>query len=110
MFIDEAGINNHYTKYMPRPKIQRCIRFRPDVHYFKPRGIPLRDLEEVVVLQDELEALKLHEVDGLEQKEASERMKISQPTFARLLGSVYKKIGEAIIKGKAIRLEGGHSL
>jgi predicted DNA-binding protein (UPF0251 family) len=75
------------------------------VDYFKPRGIPLRELAEVVLLPDELEALKLYEVDGLEQTEAAERMKISQPTFARILGSAHKKIAEAIIKGKAIRIE-----
>jgi len=67
----------------------------------------LRELEEVVLLPDELEALKLHEIDGLEQIEASEKMKISQPTFARLLGSANKKVAEAIIKGKAIRIERG---
>ena len=67
----------------------------------------MRELEEVVLLPDELEALKLHEIDGLEQIEASEKMKISQPTFARLLGSANKKVAEAIIKGKAIRIERG---
>ena len=65
----------------------------------------MRELEEMVLFPDELEALKLHEVDGLEQIEASEKMKISQPTFARLLGSANKKVAEAIIKGKAIRIE-----
>jgi len=65
----------------------------------------MRELEEVVLLPDELEALKLYEVDGLEQKKAAEKMKISQPTFARLLGSANKKIASAIVKGKAIRIE-----
>jgi len=90
---------------MPRPRIPRCIKFRPDVYYFKPQGIPLRELEEMVLFPDELEALKLHEVDGLEQIEASEKMKISQPTFARLLGSAHQKIAEAIVKGKAIKIK-----
>ena len=90
---------------MPRPRIPRCMRFKPGVFYFKPQGIPLRELEEVVLLPDELEALKLYEIDGLEQIEASEKMRISQPTFARLLGSANKKVAEAIIKGKAIRIE-----
>jgi predicted DNA-binding protein (UPF0251 family) len=90
---------------MPRPRIPRCMRFRPNVYYFKPRGIPLQELEEVVLLPDELEALKLYEVDQLEQVEASEKMGISQPTFARLLGSANKKIAQAIIYGKAIRIE-----
>lgn len=90
---------------MPRPKKPRCLRFRPNVHYFKPRGIPLRRLEEVVLEHDELEALKLHEIDGLEQKEAAKKMKISQSTFARILDKAYKKLAEGIIHGKAIRID-----
>ena len=90
---------------MPRPRIPRCLRFKPNVYYFKPQGIPLRELEEIVLLPDELEALKLHEIDGLEQIVAAKRMEISQPTFARILGSGQKKVAEAIIKGKAIRIE-----
>lgn len=90
---------------MPRPKRPRCLRFRPDVYYFKPRGIPLRMLQEVTLFPDELEALKLSEVDGLEQIKAAKKMKISQPTFARILSTAFKKIAEAIIKGKAIRVE-----
>jgi len=81
------------------------LRFRPNVHYFKPRGIPLRELEEIVVLPDELEALKLYEIDGFDQVKAAGKMDISQPTFARLLGSAQKKIAEGVIKGKAIRIE-----
>ena len=88
-----------------RPKIRRCLRFKPNVYYFKPQGIPLRHLEEVVLLPDELEALKLYEIDGLDQKQAAEKMKISQPTFARILDSAIKKVALAIIKGKAIKLE-----
>jgi len=90
---------------MPRHKIPRCVRFNPDVIYFKPQGISLRMLEEVVLRADELEALKLYDVDGLEQTKAAEKMKISQPTFARILDSAYKKIADALIKGKAIRIE-----
>lgn len=81
------------------------MRFNPDVVYFKPQGIPLRMLEEVVLRADELEALKLYNVDGLEQTKAAQEMKISQPTFARILAGADKKIAEAIIKGKAIRIE-----
>ncbi len=88
-----------------RPKIKRCLRFKPNVHYFKPQGIPLRYLEEVILLPDELEALKLYEVDGLEQKQAALKMKISQPTFARILNIAIKKVVLAIIKGKAIKIE-----
>ena len=90
---------------MPRPKIARCLNFKPNVYYFKPRGVPLHELEEIVLLPDELEALKLHEVDGLEQIKSAEKMKISQPTFARLLSRAHQKVAKAIIKGRAIRIE-----
>ncbi|PIY72015.1 hypothetical protein COY87_03250 [Candidatus Roizmanbacteria bacterium CG_4_10_14_0_8_um_filter_33_9] len=87
-----------------RPKINRCLRFKPNVYYFKPQGISLRSLEEVILLPDEVEALKLYEVDGLDQKHAAEKMKISQPTFARILDNSIKKVASAIIKGKAIKI------
>ena len=89
---------------MPKHKIPRCVCFNPGVIYFKPQGIPLRLLEEIVLMPDEVEALKLYEVDGLEQTKAAKKMEISQPTFARILASANKKIAEAIIKGKAIRI------
>jgi predicted DNA-binding protein (UPF0251 family) len=90
---------------MPRRKIPRCVKFNPGVVYFKPQGVPLRTLEEVELKVDELEALKLYEVDGLEQTQAAARMEISQPTFARILDSANKKIAIALVKGKAIRIE-----
>ncbi|MCK4588280.1 DUF134 domain-containing protein [Candidatus Woesebacteria bacterium] len=90
---------------MPRPRKPRCLRFRPGVNFFKPVGIPLRQLDEVVLEHDEIEALKLHDVDGLDQIGAAKKMKVSQPTFGRILDSAYKKIANALIKGKAIRIE-----
>ena len=92
-----------------RPKLCRRLRFQPDVLYFKPQGVPLHQLEEIVLLPDELEALKLYEIDGLEQTKAAEKMNISQPTFARILDSAQKKVAEAIIKGKAIKIENTHN-
>ena len=81
------------------------MRFNPRVYYFKPQRIPLRQLEEIILFPDELEALKLYEIDGIEQKQAAEKMKISQPTFARILASAQKKLAEAIVKGKALKIE-----
>lgn len=89
---------------MTRPKKNRCLRFNPEVLYFKPRGIPLSTLEEEELFHDELEALKLHDVDGLDQIEAAKKMNISQPTFGRILDKAYKKIATAIVKGKAIKI------
>lgn len=90
---------------MARPKIPRSLRFKPGVFYFKPRGVPLRFLEEVVLETDELEALKLHDIDNLDQINAAKKMNISQSTFQRVLSKAYKKIAKALINGKAIRIE-----
>jgi len=90
---------------MPRCKIPRKVCFCPDVYYFKPRGIPMRQLKEVVLESDELEALKLYEIDELDQKAAAKKMKISQPTFARILGSAHKKVAKAIVQGYAINIQ-----
>ena len=91
--------------FMSRPKKPRQLFFQPGVRYFKPQGVPLRQLSEVVLMPDELEALKLHEQDRLSQIEAAIKMQISQPTFARILGSAYQKISLAILKGQAIKLQ-----
>lgn len=90
---------------MTRARVPRCIRFKPSVYYFKPRGIPLRSLEEIELKADELEALKLYEVDELDQTTAAKKMQISQPTFARLLDKAQKKLANAIINGKAVKIE-----
>jgi predicted DNA-binding protein (UPF0251 family) len=90
---------------MPRPKKPRNLRFMPGVYFFKPRGVPLQRLEEVVLEQDELEALKLHDVDGLDHSKAAKKMNISQPTFGRVIDTAYKKIAEALVKGKAIKIK-----
>jgi predicted DNA-binding protein (UPF0251 family) len=90
---------------MPRPKIPRRLFFNPNVYYFKPRGIPLRLLDEINLERDEVEALKLYDFDGLDQESASKKMGVSQPTFARIMKRSHKKIANAIISGKAIKIE-----
>ncbi len=89
---------------MPRPRLQRIIRFCPNVYYFKPRGVPLRDLKVVRLTVEEVEALKLKNIDQLSQVECAKKMKTSQSTFQRILASAYKKVSEAIIEGKAIEI------
>jgi len=93
---------------MVRPRICRRVRFNPNITYFKPRGIPLRELEEVILPVDECEAVRLKDLEGLEQEECAKKMNISQPTFHRLVLSARKKIADAIINGKAIKIEGGN--
>ncbi|MCX6339906.1 MAG: DUF134 domain-containing protein [Candidatus Aureabacteria bacterium] len=92
---------------MPRPRCLRRICCVPGVTYFKPAGIPLRLLEEVVVTLDEVEALRLADLEGMYQEKAAARMNISRPTFSRLIESAHKKVAEALVNGKALRLEGG---
>ena len=92
---------------MPRPYCMRRIGFVPGVTYFKPAGIPLRELEEVIIALDEIEALRLADLNGLYQEQAAEKMKISRATFARIVESARKKVADALINGRALRLEGG---
>lgn len=92
---------------MARPKCPRMIKNLPSVTYYKPRAIPLSQLEEVALTYDEYEAVRLADLDGLYQEEAAAKMKISRPTFGRIIESAHKKIADAIINGKAIKIEGG---
>ena len=92
---------------MSRPVTPIRINFQPGVTYFKPAGVPMRSLEEVVLKYEEVEALRLKDVDGLDQTVAAKKMKISQPTFFRVISNARKKVADAIIKGKAIKVEGG---
>jgi len=92
---------------MPRPRRCRRVCFEPGVTYFKPAGIPLTDLEEVILTIDEFEAIRLKDVDGLEQEQSAQRMNISQPTFHRLYLQARRKIGDVIVNGKALKIEGG---
>jgi len=90
---------------MPRPKKNRCVQCRPDSTYFKPRGIPLVDLEEVSITMDELEAIRLADYEGLYHEDAASKMKISRQTFGRILTSAHKKVASCLLKGKALKIE-----
>lgn len=92
---------------MPRPPICRRVEFLPGVTYFKPAAIPLRDLEEVVLAVEELEAIRLKDKEGLEQEDCAVRMGVSRPTFVRILNAARDKVADALVNGKAIRVEGG---
>lgn len=92
---------------MPRPTKCRRVVFIPEVTYFKPAGIPLRILEEVCLSVEEAEAIRLKDLEGMEQQQCAEKMNISRPTFQRVLASARQKIASALLNGKAIRIEGG---
>jgi len=90
------------------PRIQNClckdIKFEPNVVYFKPQGISMRDLEIVEVSMEEVEAYRLRHVEKLEQIQAGEKMNTSTSTYQRILYSIYEKLGDALINGKAIKI------
>ncbi len=92
---------------MPRPRKCRRVGCEPEVTYFKPAGIPLRQLTESEITVDELEAIKLVDCEEMEQINASKKMEISQPTLHRLLRSGRKKVAQALTKGQAIKIRGG---
>jgi uncharacterized protein len=74
---------------------------------FKPRGIPMPDLELVVLSLDELEALRLADLEGDQQERAAAKMNISRPTFGRILEHAHKTVADALLYGKALQIEGG---
>ena len=93
---------------MARPPKCRRVGFVPDVTVFKPAGAPLRELEEEVLTVEELEAIRLKDLEGLQQEECADIMKVSRPTFQRDLTSARKKIARALVEGRALRIEGGN--
>jgi predicted DNA-binding protein (UPF0251 family) len=93
---------------MSRPPKCRRVAFLPGVTYFKPAGIPLRALEEVRLSVEEAEAIRLKDLEGLEQEQGAEKMNVSRPTFQRVLASARLKMADALLNGKAIRIEGGN--
>ncbi|MBD3247466.1 DUF134 domain-containing protein [Candidatus Pacearchaeota archaeon] len=92
---------------MPRPRRFRRIQYMPEVNYFKPAGIPMANLNEVVLTVSEYEAIRLVDLEGIPQNKAGKKMKVSQPTFSRILKSARKKLSEAVVKGMAIKIKGG---
>jgi len=93
---------------MSRPTCKRRIGFQPKTVYFKPAGIPLGTVQEIVIGHDEVEAMRLKNLLGFPQEEAATQMGVSQPTFHRLINAAHQKITDAIINGKALKIEGGN--
>ncbi len=93
---------------MPRPVKHRRVEYVPEVTYFKPAGVPMRELDEVTITLEELESIRLKDLDGLEQEDCAEKMHVSRPTFQRVLIGARNKVAKALVEGKAIRVEGGN--
>ncbi len=93
---------------MSRPKKVKVVRNEPRIVYFKPTGVALADLEQIELTVEEVEALRLSDLNDMKQKEAASLMKIHQSTFHRTLKDARKKVAQALINGKAIKIKGGN--
>lgn len=99
----DKGVND-----VVRPTKERRVEYIPEYNYFKPVGIPRKELEEICLSIEEIEALRLKDMEALTQEEAAERMEVSRPTFQRILTAARSKVVKALIDGKAIRFQGGN--
>ena len=90
-----------------RPKKTRWIKCAPEERCFKPLCRPLSKLKNVYITLDEFEAARLACLGGLKHIDAAKKMKISRPTFSRILSSAQSKIADGLVNIKAIRIEGG---
>lgn len=89
---------------MPRPKRCRKVCFDPDYRVFKPQGVPMSELSSIEMALDELEAVRLSDVEDLSQAEAAKRMDVSQPTFNRILSGARSKMAKALTEGMALKI------
>ena len=92
---------------MPRPSKPRSVRHEPTAVYFKPAGIPMRSLEEVSLGRDELEAMRLADLENLSHEDVGRMMNVSRATAGRILAGARGKVASALVHGRAIRVEGG---
>ena len=92
---------------MPRPRRIRRIFFQPHIRHFKPAGVPVASLDETILTFEEVEVIRLIDYEDQAQESVAKKMKISQPTLSRILKSARKKIADAVVNGKAIRVQGG---
>ena len=92
---------------MARPCKQRFVGKHPSIVAFKPQGIPLARLDEIALSLDELEAIRLADLNGDLHEEAAAKMDVSRATFGRILGTARRKVAEALMHGKALRITGG---
>jgi predicted DNA-binding protein (UPF0251 family) len=93
---------------MGRRQLWRKVSSIPQITYFKPAGLRMGELEETQLLVEEAEAIRLKDLEGMEQEECARMMSISRSTFSRLLDSARQKIADALSNGKAIRIVGGN--
>lgn len=93
---------------MVRPTKWRKIEKIPSISYFIPSTKASEELPENILKLEELEAIRLKDLEGLEQEECAERMEVSRPTFQRILLSAREKVADSLVNGKTIHIEGGN--
>jgi len=92
---------------VPRPRKRRLLDRAPQAAIYKPAGVPLHGLPRVSLLQEELEALRLADLEGLTQQEGAERMGVSRSTFQRIIAQARRQVALALTEGSALQIEGG---
>ncbi len=91
---------------MPRPRKQRHLSYPSKAAIYKPAGVPLFELNQVGLLPEALEALRLVDLEEQSQEQAAERMAVSRSTFQRILNRARRQVALALIEGHALRIEG----
>lgn len=91
-----------------RPTKDRHVEQLPPVAQFKPVGVPIFAVDEIVISVEEMEAIRLADMEGLDQGPAAEQMGVSRPTFHRVLAKAHVKIAQFLWQGKSLRIEGGN--
>jgi uncharacterized protein len=91
----------------PRPRKRRRLARPPRSATYKPAGVPLNDLTKVLLLAEELEALRLADLEGLTQAEAAGQMGVSRSTFQRILARARQQVSLALVEGRALLIEPG---
>jgi len=93
---------------MPRPRKLRFVRTHPEVTAFVPHGVPLQGRGTAVLPIEGLEAIKLNDVEGLDQERAAQVMNVSRQTFGRTLAEARAIVADALVSGKVLKIEGSH--
>lgn len=93
---------------MARPTKWRKIENIPAVAFFVPSEKEIAEVPKNVLKLEELEAIRLKDLEGLEQGECADKMEVSRPTFQRILLSAREKIADSLVNGKTVHIEGGN--
>jgi len=92
---------------VPRPRKRRILSRTPRPAIYKPAGVPLDALRRIKLLHEEMEALRLADLENLSQAEAATRMGVSRSTFQRIVARARRQVARALTEGQALQIEGG---